>query len=437
MRKWIFLGAVLSISFVQCKPKAVNPKVIDLQATCVKALSEVMVHDIMAPPVTSRVYVYCNLVFYETMRLGNPEYKSLLGKLKGFEPAKLPIDFTGANLELAAVQAFATVANELVFSKDSMAVKINKIKQPFIDHIGKAIITKSRRLGDSIAAIILARAATDNYKNTRGMPRFSAFAQNNSWQQTPPDYMDAVEPHWQKIMPLLLDSFNQFAPPPPPAFSKDKNSPFFLELQEVYDVSKNITSTQDSIARYWDDNPMVTNHTGHFTFATKKTTPVGHWMGIVGILAKTKKLDDVATAQLFALSSAAIFDGFISCWAEKYKSKKLRPITTIRELIDPTWNALLQTPAFPEYTSGHSVISSAAATVLEKQLGIMPFVDSSVLYYIGSKRSFLSIKAAAKEAGISRLYGGIHYRSGIEAGAQQGEQIGALYNTIFNRLTTQ
>lgn len=422
------VASILFLCFfiVSCKQKSNAVQVVDLQATCVKALTDVVVHDIFSPPVTSRIYAYTNLAYYEAIRLGNPNHKTLLVAFKGFDSSGISLG--NADATLAAVHAYAIVAEKLVFSKDSIKAKIEKIKSPFQKNLSKEKLNASYKIGETIAKIILARAAKDKYKETRGMPRFSAFAQNDAWQQTPPDYADAIEPHWQKIAPLLLDSFNQFAPIAPPPYSKEKNTVFYKEVQEVYNTSSQLTMEQEQIARYWDDNPMTTNHKGHFTFATKKTTPVGHWMGIVGILAKTKKLDDVTTAYLFATASASIFDGFISCWAEKYGSMKIRPITAIREFVDPSWDALLQTPPFPEYTSGHSVISTAAATVLQNQLGDMPFMDTSIQNYIGMKRSFNSITSAAEEASISRLYGGIHYRSGIVAGQKQGQQIGALFN---------
>ena len=155
-------------------------------------------------------------------------------------------------------------------------------------------------------------------------------------------------------------------------------------------------------------------------------------MGIIGILCTQKKLDDISTATIFALTSSAILDGFISCWDEKYHSLMVRPITVIRENIEPEWSSLLQTPPFPEYTSGHSVITAAAATVLTKLVGEnVAFHDTTELEYLGLQRSFNSIQQAADEAGMSRLYGGIHYRSSIEEGKKQGQQVGHLYNSVF------
>ena len=264
------------------------------------------------------------------------------------------------------------------------------------------------------------------------MPRYSVFKETGKWQQTPPDYADAVEPYWNLIKPMLLDSASQFKPAPPPPYDLDKNSQYYKELMETYTVSKQLTPLQDTIAHYWDDNPFVTEHQGHLMFANKKTTPGGHWMGIISILCKQTNADDVKTAKVYALTSCAIFDGFISCWDEKYRSRMVRPITVIRENLESEWNALLQTPPFPEYTSGHSVITASAATVLTNLLGEnLAFHDTTELEYLGMQRSFSSIHQAADEAGISRLYGGIHYRSAIEEGKKQGQQVGRLYMQIF------
>lgn len=243
-----------------------------------------------------------------------------------------------------------------------------------------------------------------------------------------PDYMDAAEPNWDKIKPMLLDSVTQFKPAPPPPYSLDKKSAYYKELMELYNTSKTLTPSQDTIARYWDDNPFVTQHEGHLMYANKKTTPGGHWQGINSILCRQQKINAVTTARAYALMSAAILDAFIACWHEKFASKTVRPITVIQNNFDPEWSSLLQTPPFPEYTSGHSTISAAAATVLTGILGSnIAFHDTTELEYLGLQRSFSSIMQAADEVNISRLYGGIHYRSALENGSKQGKEIGNLY----------
>jgi membrane-associated phospholipid phosphatase len=283
-----------------------------------------------------------------------------------------------------------------------------------------------------VAATILARASKDGYKITRGMPKFSVLKETGIWQQTPPDYEEAIEPNWRYIKPMLLDSASQFKPARPPAFSMQPNSPYYKEVQELFAMSNTLTAEQKLIAKYWDDNPFVSEHKGHLTYATKKTTPVGHWMGIIAILSSQTKKDELETAKAFALASMAIFDGFISTWEEKFTSKTVRPVTVIREYLNSEWNPYLQTPPFPEYTSGHSVISAAAATVLSTVFGRnTSFTDTTELKYLGLKRTFSSIEAAANEVSMSRMYGGIHYRAAVENGQKQGREIGSYYNNVF------
>jgi hypothetical protein len=353
-------------------------------------------------------------------------------QLKGFKPMPVPEKSKQYDFTLAAVTSFFKVAKALTFSKDSLSVTENVLLKEFENALDEDVYKSSVAFGNTIANVILKRAGDDNYKKTRGMPKYSVFKELGKWQQTPPDYMDAVEPNWSQIKPLLLDSCSQCKPPLPPPYDLNKNSKYYKELMEVYTISKQLTASQDTIAHYWDDNPFVTEHKGHLMFATKKTTPGGHWMGIISTLCKQTKAEDIKTAKVYALTSCAIFDGFISCWDEKYRSRMIRPITVIRENIEPEWNSLLQTPPFPEYTGGHSVITAAAAIVLTEQFGEnTAFHDTTELKYLGLERSFNSIQQAADEAGISRLYGGIHYRSSIEEGKKQGQQVGKLYNGIF------
>lgn len=418
-----------------CKQKGTVPSIdtATIQHQCVHRLTEVIVRDILTPPVAGRVYAYSNLAYYEAIRFKEKGSYSIAAAMKGFGHMPSPENGKEYNYTLTAVRSFFRVAKSLSFSKDSLAITEKKLLDAFQNTgMSQRIYQNSISLGDTIAGVIMERAAHDNYKKTRGMPRYSVFKEPGKWQQTPPDYADATEPNWRLIQPLLLDSAAQYKAVAPPPYNMQKGSPFYREVMEVYTVNKHLTPSQDTIAHYWDDNPFVTGHEGHFTFATKKTTPGGHWMGITAILTGQTKADDVKTARVYALTAAAIFDGFIVCWDEKFRSRKIRPITVIRENIDPNWNALLQTPPFPEYTSGHSVITSAAATVLTAQLGDnIAFHDTTELEYLGLQRSFPSILAAADETGISRLYGGIHFRSAIMEGRKQGQQVGGLYNSIF------
>jgi len=406
-------------------------KLHEIQYKCVQRLTDVIVYDIVNPPVASRMYAYSNIAYYEALRPTDPTYTSLLPKLHGFTELSVPDTTQRHDFRLSAVIAFMKVSEALVFSKDSIKAGREQLLEYFSD-LDKEVYSNSVIWGEKVATNILNRASKDGYKLTRGMPKFSVLKETGIWQQTPPDYEEAVEPNWRLIQPLLLDSASQFKPVRPPAYNMNTSSQYYKEVMEVYDLSKNLTDEQKLIARFWDDNPFVSEHKGHLTYANKKMTPVGHWMGITGLLSSQSKKSNLDIARVYALTAAAVFDGFISTWEEKYTSKTVRPVTVIREHIASEWNPLLQTPPFPEYTSGHSVISAAAASVLAAVFGNnTAFRDTTELPYLGLERSFRSLEDASNEVSMSRMYGGIHYRSAVMNGQKQGQQIGNYFVRTF------
>ncbi|MGN6618114.1 MAG: vanadium-dependent haloperoxidase, partial [Ilyomonas sp.] len=167
-------------------------------------------------------------------------------------------------------------------------------------------------------------------------------------------------------------------------------------------------------------------------YGTKKFSPGGHWMNIVGIIAKDKNADFPTTVAAYTETSIALFDGFICCWDEKYRSNYIRPETVINKYYDPDWKPYIQTPPVPEYTSGHAVISAAAAEIMTHYFGDnVSYTDTSELEFGIPNRSFTSVREAAKEAGMSRVYGGIHYKHSCDIGNEQGVKVGQL---ILQRL---
>ena len=236
-----------------------------------------------------------------------------------------------------------------------------------------------------------------------------------------------------------MDSASQFKPVPPPSFSMEKSSAFYKELMEVYQTSQRIEAMGDAseeikMAQFWDCNPYVSVTRGHLMFATKKITPGAHWIGITKIACNQASLDFNETVGAYTHTSMAIFDAFISCWDEKYRSNLIRPETLINQYIDENWKPVLQTPPFPEYSSGHSVVSGAASTVLTEIFGDdFSFDDDTEVPYGLPIRSFESFNQAAQEAAISRMYGGIHYRAAIDVGLQQGINVGqTMIETLFS-----
>lgn len=391
-------------------------------------LTEVIIYDVFTPPVAARLYVYTSLASYEAIRFSKDGAASIAEQLHGFAKMPEPEKGKSYNYTLAASKAFFTVTRNIkVFSVDSLKAHEDFVYNTFKEKIDDTTYQRSIAFGDSVAKVILARAKVDGYLQSRGKPKYLGSGEPGKWRPTPPDYLDGVEWCWNTMKPMVLDSAAQFIPPGSPQFSKDTNSIFYRNAKEVFTISKNLTEEQKTIARYWDDNPFVIEHSGHLMFGTKKITPGGHWMGIAAIAAKHTKADPVKTAQGYAMTALALYDAFIACWDEKYRSSVVRPVTVINEWMDKDFSPFLQTPPFPEYPSGHSGITASASTVLAHIYGDnFSFQDTSDLRYIGMQRHFNSFQEAAAEASISRVYGGIHYRTSVDAGAAQGKKVAGL-----------
>ena len=191
------------------------------------------------------------------------------------------------------------------------------------------------------------------------------------------------------------------------------------------DEASKLTDEQRGIAAFWDCNPYVMHVQGHTMFATKKVTPGGHWMGIVAHRGAEGRCRRDAVGGSVRAHRHRPRRRLHRRVGREIPKRVIRPETVINKYLDEGWEPLLQTPPFPEYTSGHSVISTAAAVVLTDQFGPnFAFVDSTEAEFGLPVRSFTSFEQAAAEAAISRLYGGIHYRRAIEQGVIQGRQVG-------------
>ena len=413
-----------------------RPPDAELLHTAVQQMTSVIVYDIFSPPQASRAYVYATVAAYEAMRQGDSTYQTLAGQLNGLTPVPMPQPDSEYYLPLAGIHAFMTVGKALTFSQKRMdslrAVMHERIRRMGVP---APVFERSVAYGEQVAQHVLAWSKKDNFLQMRGMPKYTVTSEPGRWAPTPPAYMDAVEPNWAKLRPFVLDSSSQFRPKPPLGFDMTEGSPFYLQVNEVFETGKNLTEEQRAIAAFWDCNPYVMNVRGHAMFATKKITPGGHWMGIVATAAHKSHASLMQSAEAYVRTAVALADGFISVWDEKFRSNFVRPETVINAYLDESWQPLLQTPPFPEYTSGHSGISTAAAVVLTDQFGDnFAFADSTEMDYGLPVRSFSSFRQAAAEAAISRLYGGIHYRMAIEEGVVQGQRVGEL---VVQRLKTR
>ena len=402
----------------------------------VKQVTDIIVHDIFSPPVAARIYAYISIAGYEAALHQDTDYVSLAGQLNGLEPFPQPEIGKEYCYPLASVQAMLKVGRALVFSEDKLDNFYNSILQEFRDTgVPEDVFERSVSFGSQVADHVMAWSAKDNYKQSRSFPKYSILDDPSTWKPTPPAYMDAVEPHWNKIRPFAIDSAGQFKPLKPTDFSTDKTSQFYKEAMEVRDMGMSLTEEQRQIASFWDCNPFVMNVKGHVMFATKKISPGGHWMNITNVVCVTKKADVVQSAEAYARVAISLVDGFIACWDEKYRSRLVRPETYINQHIDENWVPLLQTPPFPEYTSGHSVISSAAAVALTDLFGEnVNFVDSTEVEFGLGARSFKSFFEASAEAAVSRMYGGIHYKPACDNGVTQGRSLG---NYIVQKVKTR
>ena len=273
--------------------------------------------------------------------------------------------------------------------------------------------------GKFVAEIILQLRANDGSST---MVDYTPGSEPGDWIPTPPGFAPALLPNWPFVVPFAMTSGDQFRPPPPPELSSGQWTAEFNLTKGVGSVDSVIrTAEQTEIARFWADGAGT-------------ATPAGHWNIIAREVATQRGNTLDQNARLFALLNIAEADAAILAWDCKYAFNFWRPVTAIRNAdtdgnpgtsSDGAWTPLLITPNFPEYTSGHSTFSGAAATVLAVFFGAneIAFTDrSGDLPSVA--RSFDSFSQAAEEAGISRIYGGIHFMSANQNGLASGALLG-------------
>ncbi len=392
----------------------------------IKAITDIMVHDIYSPPVASRIYAYTTVAAYEAALTPLEIQHSFSGRLNDLADSQRPSLQVGLNHPLASVHATLLVARSLIISEQQLdAVHAMILKEFSTSGMPDTVFKNSLVYGRQVADWILQWAAQDRYKQTRSLAKYAVRNDAASWRPTPPAYMKAVEPNWGKLRTFLIDSAQLFRPPLPTPFSTDTASQFYREARAVQEAGMKLTTQQIEIANFWDCNPFKLNVNGHVMYATKKISPGGHWINITALACKQSNSGFTKSAAAYAVLSVALADAFISCWEEKFRSKLIRPETYINQHISQGWMPLLQTPPFPEYTSGHSVVSAAAAVILGSFFGDnFAFDDSTELEFKIPVRHFTSFKQAAEEAAISRFYGGIHYMPSIVNGLAEGEKLG-------------
>jgi hypothetical protein len=385
-----------------------------------------------SPPVASRSFAYMGVAVFEAVASGSDSLKSLAGQLNGLTPP--PGRESGKVYDNGViVQAVMAFSAQDLFShtgptgQRALAKLEEKLKPAVAAGLPADVVARSEAYGVAVARHILDWSQTDRgavvdnmgfpleYKLTPG-PAHWVPTSFIGQQQVP------LLPGWGRNRTFAMPEGASCALPPPLDYSEDKASAFYKEALEVYETRKKLTPQQTAIARFWSDDPMLS------------PTPPGHWISIALQIAERDHLDLDRSVEVLARVGVAVADAFIGCWQAKYQYDLVRPVTYIRRLIDPKWEALLITPPFPEYPSGHSTQSGAAAVVLANLFGEnFAFEDHTREADNVKPRSFPDFWTAAEEAGISRLYGGIHYRTAIQRGLEQGRCVGAYTNALRTR----
>jgi hypothetical protein len=432
MMKWTiitigWLCLTFTWSAVASQSREQNQQDLQRLADHVFLLSEVMLHDGTNPPAASRVYAYSLFGAHQAAALAKGRLPDMNQKLHVRPdirvvnaPRNLNVSFC-SNYTMLEIGRHLMPSGYLLDEKKDALVDYFQANTDYSDRE----IAQMVRYSLGVANQVISYAKTDGYNKLSTYARYTPRKAEGYWYPTPPAYMGAVEPRWETVRPFFLDSASQFSPPRPASFSMDSSSSFYMQMKEVYEVTRVLTDEQRAIANFWDCNPFAVSFSGHVAIGLKKISPGGHWMGITGIACKKANLSLDSAILVHTIVATTLHDAFISCWQEKYSSDRIRPETAINKYLDSEWRPLLQTPPFPEYSSGHSVVSASASIVLTYLLGDdFSFTDTSEIYFGLPARDFSSFYQAADEAAISRLYGGIHFRDACEEGVAQGRKVG-------------
>jgi len=453
-----------------------NPQLI---AVWVRTLYGAVRVERLSPPVASRLTAYAATALYAGLAAVDPVLPALDSTLRGIPHlprADRPSELDGT---LVAVAAERTVLDSLLnealpTTRAAFGRLADSISTDRVTHgVSAAARERSDALGARIGLLIVAWSRADGFAGTRGRPYTpsvgvgawindapaNTFATQNlsgasefvaldnpANQQRAGNMSDrglimsrpkaatiqslpaanmagATEPYWREVRPFVLHSWEACAVTPAPPYSVDRASALYHDARAVYDTRAALTAEQRTIAYYWADN------------AGESGTPVGHWLSIASQIISERHLDAATAARVVLATAVAQADAFVAAWGYKYLYGHLRPRTYIRRVIDATWEPLIPTPPFPERPAGHSTQSAAAAAVLTAFIGAVPFTDSTSISIGHAVRHFASFQAASEEAGMSRVYGGIHYPSGNTSGLALGRCVGAKVAAAFGATT--
>lgn len=373
-----------------------------------------------SPPVAARALGYAGVALYGAVQPGIAGSQSLAGQLTGLNTLPRPEAGQLYNWAVAANAAQALMAKSL-FGNASATQRTS------IDSLETALNASYRTAAEFDRSVQFGRAvaqAVFDWSRTDG--GHEGYLSNQPAGYVPPTGTGlwvpassaasarALQPYWGQNRMFVPADAALAMPTLPYTYSTLLTSTYYGQVQELYTTGRDLTAAQRTIALYWADGGQT-------------ITPPGHSISITGVVLRDRKATLALAAEAYARVGIAVADAFIGCWKCKYQFNWQRPDAAIHAMIDPTWQPLIPTPPFPEFVSGHSSQSGAAAQVLEDLFGAQTaFVDNThQARGVGFEpRPFANFAAFADEAAISRLYGGIHFRSSNEIGLVEGRKVG-------------
>jgi hypothetical protein len=392
------------------------------------------------PPAAARLMGYAGVTIYESIVLGDRQLRSLDGQLNDLTNLPFPADDEIYHWGAVMDEAMLTVMSGLLPDDDSRAAfqSVYDAHEPLLLPILEDFLTNgsfevpddlsleaSVGYGKELGEALLIWAKADGYNDAHAAP-YNLPVGDGLWELTTPNTRP-VEPWMIRVRPFILESGYECYIPSSVPYSTDENSAFYAQAMEVFEVGNDLTPEQRATAVYWVDTPAIS------------FTPGGHWMSIAEQMVTNNEATLSTAGQVFGMMGIALADAFSSAWTVKYDVNLLRPVTYINANINPRWRPFIESPPFPEYPSGHSVVSGAAGDMLTFLFGAVPFTDRTHEEdeLIDEVRSFITFEQAAYEAAISRLYGGIHFRTAIENGLRHGRCVTeiALERIVMNQFT--